>query len=452
MSERLDGQSIRYRIAQGKSRDFQREFSICLSPVLFNTSPVTFLAALAVLFLFAIASFFFALAESAFFSLGKWQTRQLAENSQPSALTLTKLLTEPQELLTTIVLGNTFANAGVIATLLWIALLEQWPLLPSLAGLLIFILLGTEIAPKAFAVRAPESWSLRIARPMSILQTLLRPFRQIAQQLNNFILRVGLPASIKPQPTMADEEYQELLELAYQQGTLAHSEKEKILEIINLDRRTAKEVMKPRSQMACISDDLSVEEMIKAACKYKHRRLPMYDETPDTIIGVLNTRTLLLDPQVDLADAIEFPSFVPESMNLLQLLKSLQRQQRGLAIVRDEFGGTAGVVTMEDILVEMIGEIRGEGETQGFVMERLSAGRWRVNGTMRVEDFRREFPPIGEVESAETLGGLLVNELGVVPSVGEFAVFRGLRFTAQAVDERRVKELLVEALNKRQIK
>ena len=178
----------------------------------------------------------------------------------------------------------------------------------------------------------------------------------------------------------------------------------------------------------------------------------MYDETPDTIIGVLNTRTLLLNSQVDLADAIEFPSFVPESMNLLQLLKSLQRQQRGLAIVRDEFGGTAGVVTMEDILEEMIGEIRGEGEAQGFVMERLETGRWRVNGTMRVEDFRREFPQIGEVESSETLGGLLVNELGVVPAVGEFAIFRGLRFTAQAVDERRVKELLVEAVNKRQVK
>ena len=144
--------------------------------------------------------------------------------------------------------------------------------------------------------------------------------------------------------------------MAYQQGTLAQSEKEIILQIISLDRRTAREVMKPRSQMAAISDDLSIEEMIAAARKYKHRRLPIYDETPDTIVGILNTRALLLDPQIDLADAIEFPSFVPETMNLLQLLKSLQRQQRGLAIVLDEFGGTAGVVTMEDILEELIGQ------------------------------------------------------------------------------------------------
>src|SRR5204863_5308703 len=212
-----------------------------------------------------------------------------------------------------------------------------------------------------------------------------------------------IPKSFAPQSALTDADYQELIELGFQQGTLAKSERDIILQIINLDRRTAKEVMKPRSQMAAISDDLSIEEMISASRKYKHRRLPIYDETPDTIVGILNTRALLLDPQIDLADAIELPSFVPESMNLWQLLKSLQRQQRGLAIVLDEFGGTAGLVTMEDILEEMVGEIRGEGEAQGFVMEKLGEGRWRVNATMRLEDFCREYPELGEVPEVETM-------------------------------------------------
>ena len=148
--------------------------------------------------------------------------------------------------------------------------------------------------------------------------------------------------------------------MAYQQGTLAESEKEIILQIISLDQRMVRDVMRPRAGMACISDDAPVEEMIAAAKKFKHRRLPIYDETPDTIVGILNTRALLLDPQIDLADAIEFPSFVPETMNLLQLFQSLQKQQRGLAIVLDEFGGTAGIVTMEDILGQIVGKIRAE--------------------------------------------------------------------------------------------
>ena len=234
--------------------------------------------------------------------------------------------------------------------------------------------------------------------------------------------------------------------MAYQQGTLAQSEKEIILQIISLDRRTVREVMKPRSQMVAISDDLSIEEMIAAAHQHRHRRLPIYDETPDTIVGILNTRALLLDPNIDLADAIEFPSFVPETMNLLQLLKSLQRQQRGLAIVLDEFGGTAGIVTTEDILEEIVGQIHGEGEAEGFVMEKLAPGRWRVNGTLRLDDFRREYPAVGDVPEVETMGGLMMSVLDVVPAPGETALFRGLKLTAQSTDERRVKELLVEVV------
>jgi magnesium and cobalt transporter len=201
--------------------------------------------------------------------------------------------------------------------------------------------------------------------------------------------------------------------------------------------------------MACISDELSIEEMMEAARKLKHRRLPVYDETPDTIVGILNTRTLLLDPQVDLAEAIEFPSFVPESMNLLGLLTSLQRQRRGMAIVLDEFGGAAGLVTLEDILELAIGEIRSEGKEEGFLMEKLEPDRWRLNANMRIDDFAREYPELGEPEEVETMGGLLTAALGVVPARGESAVVRGLRLTATAADERRVRELLVEIASRK---
>jgi CBS domain containing-hemolysin-like protein len=200
--------------------------------------------------------------------------------------------------------------------------------------------------------------------------------------------------------------------------------------------------------MAVISDELPLEDMLAAARKFKHSRLPIYDETPDTIVGVLNTRALLLDPNMDLADAIEFPAFVPESMNLLQLLKSLQRQRRRLAIVLDEFGGTSGIVTMQDILEQVVGEIRGEGEPDGFVMEKLAAGRWRVNATMRLEDFQREYAELGEVPEVDTMGGLMLSVRETVPATGESVLFHGLKLTALAADERRVRELLVEAVKK----
>ncbi|HLX71540.1 MAG TPA: hemolysin family protein [Verrucomicrobiae bacterium] len=401
------------------------------------------IAAVVVILVSAGASFFFALAETALFSLSKWQMRQLTEREPRFRGVITRLLAEPQDLLATMVLGNTFASAAMLAIVFWMVLRARWPLVTSILGLLGLILFICEVLPKTMAVRRPEEWALRVARPLLFLEKLALPLRLTAQQINGALLS-GAPKFVRPQPVSRNEEYQELLELAYQQGTLGQSEKEIILQIISLDRRTAKEVMRARSQMACISDDLPVDEMIAAARQLKHRRLPIYDETPDTIVGILNTRILLLDPAADLEDAIEFPSFVPETMNLLQLLKSLQRQQRGMAIVLDEFGGTAGLVTTEDIVAELIGKIRSELKPEGFVMEKLAPGRWRVNGTMRVDDFRREYPPLGDVPEMETMGGLLMSLLDVVPKTGDSANFRGLKLTAQAADERRVREVLVE--------
>jgi putative hemolysin len=397
----------------------------------------------------AAASFYFALAESALFSLGKWRTQQLAEDSKELGAEVVHLLQEPQDLLATIVLGNTFANAGIVGLALWVGLTGGWGLSVAVAGALVLILVGGEVVPKTLAVRAPERWSLRLVRSVVVLKRLTLPLRKGAQQVNGAIIRTVVPKSWKSPSALTDEEYQELLELAYQQGTLARVERDLILQIVRLDRRTAKDVMKARAQMACISDDLPVEDMVQAARTYKQRRLPVYDETTDTIVGILNTRALLLDPQMDLSEAIEFPSFVPESMNLLRLFRSFQRQQRGMGIVLDEFGGTAGLVTTEDILEEVVGEIHGESETEGFTLEQLGPSRWRVNGTMRLDDLRHEYPDLGDVHGVDTMGGLVVTQCGVVPAQGESVVFKGLRLTALVVDERRVREVLVEDLKKK---
>ena len=404
---------------------------------------------IAVVFLGVVCSagFFFALAESSLFSLSKWQVRALEEKWPVRGAVVGRLLSNPQDLLATIALGNSFANAAVVAIMLWgIVHHESAYWIAILAATALFILFGTEVSPKTLAVRAPEEWALRVARPMLFLLRASRPFRAVAQQCVKFIVRN--PTASAAQHRWTDAEYQELLEMAFQQGALAAGEKEIILQIINLEHHQSRDVMRPRSQMSCISDELSVEEMIEAARRFKHRRLPMYDQSPDTIVGVLNTRALLLDPDGDLANAIEFPSFVPESMNLLQLLKSLQRQQRGVAIVLDEFGSTAGIITIEDIMAEIVGEFRRKDSARGFTMEKLGGGRWRVNGTMRLDDFRREYP-LAEIPGVETMGGLVLRELEVSPVAGDVVEFQGLRLTVTSATERRARELLVEVVKRK---
>ena len=393
--------------------------------------------------LFAGASFFFALAETSLFSLSKWQVSKLAERHPRRGKIVARLLESPKDLLATLVLGNTFANGAMLAVALRLSLDKHWALALIVIVMAVVFLLVCEVFPKTLAVRQPDRWALRVAYMLFAFQKFSKPMYRVAQWCIAALLKKATQQSATSSK-LTDAEYKELLEMAFHQGALAETEKEIILQIISLDQRIARDVMRPRSSMACVSDEATVPEMIAAAKKFQYRRLPIYDETPDTIVGILNTRALLLNPQIDLGEAIEFPSFVPETMNLLHLFRALQKQQRGLAIVLDEFGGTAGVVTMEDILGQIVGRMRGRAHPEGFVMEKLAPYKWRVNGTMRLEDFRREYPALVEMPEVETMGGLLTHLLGVVPDAGESAVFSGLRFTAQLCDGRSINELLVQ--------
>ena len=185
----------------------------------------------------AAASFLCALAEAALFSLGRWRVQQLAETS-PAASRLHNLLQEPHEVLAAIVLGNTFANGAMIASVLWLALKRDYPILLPMGALFVFILLVCEVLPKAFGVRAPEFWALRLARPVELLTKYSRPARRLADAIESLVTR-AIPKNFKPQAALTDQEYQDLLEIAWQQGTLARTEKEIILQIISMERQTA---------------------------------------------------------------------------------------------------------------------------------------------------------------------------------------------------------------------
>jgi putative hemolysin len=401
--------------------------------------------ATAAILIFAGASFFFALAETALFSLSKWQVAHLVQQHRHRGKVLAKLLENPHDLLATLVLGNTFANAAMLAVALRLSFDTHWALALIVIAMAVVVLLVCEVFPKTLAVRQPDRWALRVVWPLFAFQKISKPLYRVAQWMISAMLKKAAQQSTS-QTKLTDAEYHELLEMAFDQGALAETEKEIILQIISLDQRVAREVMRSRASMACVSDEATVPEMIAAAKQFKYRRLPIYDDTPDTIVGILNTRALLLNPEADLGEAVEFPSFVPETMNLLHLFRALQKQQRGLAIVLDEFGGTAGVVTMEDILSQIVGRIRTQAHPEGFVMEKLAPYKWRLNGTMRLEDFRREFPALPEVAEVETMGGLLTHLLGIVPEPGNSATFSGLKLTAHVSDGRRVNELLVQRI------
>ena len=194
----------------------------------------------------AAGSFFCALAESALFSLGKWRAQQLTGDSSAFAQDLSRLLREPQDLLAATALGSTVANAAIVAIALGVGLTGGWPLSAAVAGALLLILIAGEVVPKTLAVRAPERWARRLAWLVVWLKRATTPVRRLGQWFASSALRAITPKGWQPQTTLSDDEYQELLEMAYQQGTLARAERDLIVQIVRLDRRTAKDVMKPR--------------------------------------------------------------------------------------------------------------------------------------------------------------------------------------------------------------
>lgn len=396
-----------------------------------------------VITIFGAASFFFAVAESSLFSLTRWQVRQLVEQHPERGSAIQKLISSPEEVLATIALGNTFAN-GIILAIAITHLSDKFGKIVTLTLSLFLILIVCEIFPKTLGVRSPEKWALRVSDLMAMLFRISAPLHILAGKLKILIRGALKSPQISQQQELTDEEYRELIDLAFQQGAVGKSEREIILNIIALDRLTAADIMRPRSEMACISDNATIEEMIETAKKYKYRRLPIYDETPDTIVGVLNTRRLLLNPKIDIAEVIEMPSFVPSTMNLLKLFKSFQKQKRGLAIVLDEFGGTAGIVTMSDIIEEVVGKFSYEGEMPGVLIEPIGDKKWKVGGTVRIEDFQRNCPDFKVPFDVDTIGGFIIAKMEVVPSEGTTLQHEEFKITVTRADERRVIEALIE--------
>ena len=399
---------------------------------------------LASLLLFTAAGFFFAMAETALLTLGKWRLRQVTAQNPARGAFIRKLLSAPQDLLATITLGNTLAHAAIIAMVLVISLRsdqQHFPLiaLSLVAGLFLFC----EVVPKTLAMRHPEAWAPRVAFLMLWIVRITRPVRGVAQGINNQLIHL-IPKSVKPLTPVTDDEYSELLELGWQSGTLGMSEKEIILQIMQLDRRPVADLMRPRSLMASIPHDLSLPEMLTAARGHHHRRLPMHDESSDSIVGILNAPKLLANPDIDMMEVIDFPSFVPEEMNLLELLKSFQRQQHGMAIVLDEFGSTVGLVTLEDILSDVVGRLRREGVGEKFLMEQLEKNKWRLSGNVWLEDFRREYPQLQRAPGIDTIGGLVASKSDMIPPVGTEVHFSGLSLKVTHADGRRVLEVVAQ--------
>ena len=407
---------------------------------------LTTLTALLLITAASSLSVVFALAESSLFSLSPWQTNRLAEQSPRLEPFLDQLRSKPEDLLATLVLGNTLMHAAIGGVAVLMVLRGTWPAGATLAGVGFLLLMGCEVVPKTIAGRRPERFAKSLLKPTAILQPFLRPVHQIAQRVNDHILSTLIPSSLKPQTQPTDEDYQELVELGAQTGSLDEEEKEIILEIISLDQKSVGEIMTPRTQLATVAFHDPTSTLLEAAIKARHTRLLLQNDDTQQIVGVLNAQNLILNPDGDIDSLMEMPTYIPESMNLWNLFISFQKQRQRLAVVLDEYGETAGVVTVEDILEEIMGPLFDSPTHEPARIEPLAPGRWRVHGLTSITDFAKEAPRIGSVSEIDTMGGLVATLIGYIPQRAMSVDYHGLRFTIQKLGPRLIEQLIVEEL------
>jgi magnesium and cobalt exporter, CNNM family len=422
---------------------------------------------LLVIVLLTLLEAFFVAAEIALVSVRRSRIDQLVDEQRSGARRVRRLLDEPGRFLAVSQLGLTFIGffASAFAA---VSLSEQLSGLLVGAGvargtadglallivtvvLALFTIVFAELVPKTLALANAERVAIALSLPIEFLAQALGPVIAALTGITNAVTRL-FGAEVSNEAQITAEELRLIVERGGEQGVLEAEEEQMINAVIELGTRRVHEVMVPRTSMVALTAESTIETAIDAIVAEGHSRIPVYEDSVDEIIGIVYAKDLLPfvkagSPEPPpIRTLLRTPVFVPESMTVDDLLHELQRRKVHIAIVLDEYGGTAGLVTIEDLLEEIVGEIQDEYDEEEPMIERLSEDQARVDGRASVDDLAELFEtqvPLEDADEYDTVGGLIYHRIGGVPKPGDEVAVDGLRLTVESTDGRRVSKVLV---------
>jgi len=391
-------------------------------------------------------------AEAAYFSLGRARLRRLdggqkAPGSPP-------LITRPHELLVTLLVGITLVNIGAAALAATVAVDlfgERYGVVVEVVMMILLLTTFGEVLPMTVAVKRPEAFLRFAERPVAWLATLLTPARALLAGLTTLVVRL-VGRGQGAQTELSEEELRTLVDVGAREGVVEREEREMIHKVFELEDTLVRSVMVPRTDMFCLDVEAPVAEILPALREHLHSRVPVYEGSIDVIVGILYTKDLLpymtgLPPDFDLRARLHPPYFVPESKRADALLQEFQAKKLHLAIVVDEYGGTAGLVSLEDLLEELVGEIADEYDEPERLIHRLDPNTFRVAGKLPIEELNAVTGLSIPKQSYDTVGGWVLDLFGRVPRATERMALPALTVTVEKVERTRVVEVLV-ALHK----
>ena len=411
----------------------------------------------------------FVAAEIALVTIRRTRIEQLADEGNRNARRVKQLITQPGRFLAVTQIGLTFlgflasAYAAVNLTSSLRAAFEgtRLPILSTSAEALaliivtlvlsLFTIVFGELVPKSLALAHTEQFALRLSAFIAVLLRVLGPLVAVLTAITTSVARM-LGAGDQAQGVMSTQELSILVERGGEQGILEAEEEQMIQAVIELGDQRIHEVMVPRIAMVTLSASATLEDAIDKVIEEGHSRIPVYEETIDEIIGILYAKDLLpflkgsASERPALRSILRTPVFVPESMSVDDLLHEFQRRKVHIAIVLDEYGGTAGLVTIEDLLEEIVGEIQDEYDEEEPLIVRLSDDEARIDGRADVDDLAELFDTnlgLQDADQYDTVGGLLYHRIGGIPKPGDQVAVDGLTLTVETTDGRRVGKVLV---------
>jgi putative hemolysin len=396
--------------------------------------------------LLALCSALFSAFETALFSFQGHEVERLRRNKAKYAERLSRVLANPRRLLGVLSLGYVCFNAPLVLICLFLSRKGMLPALPFWGSELVLLCLvvgGCGLLPRALALKRPYRL-LRLA--VRVLDPLLRVLQAPlgwVQRLSDEVAERLLPGGGGESKPMDQSQMETLIEIGAEDGALHPVERAIIQQIIHLGEKTVRDCMTPRVDALCLPDDLSKEELAVRLRSARYRRVPVYGETPDDLLGVLDVRAYLEAGNVHYTEMLTPPSFVPETMRAVDLLRSFLKRPQALAIVLDEHGGTEGVITRADLLEEILGEALPGGDRELY-LEALGEGRLLASGSARIEDIEEALGLELEIEGIDTIGGLVFNLAGTVPKLGSVWTIGELSLTVRRTSRKRVAEVLIQ--------
>lgn len=391
-------------------------------------------------------SAFFSASETSYNSLNKARIKALAQDGSKRALLALKLSENYDNLLSTVLIGNNIVNiaATSIATVLFVRLSPKNGALASTIVMTVVVLMFGEITPKSLAKESAEKFAMTVAPVLNFLNKIFTPLNWLALKLKNFASGM---IKVDNQAQITEDEILNIVDEAEQVGGIDENESELLRNVLEFNDLEAGDILTPRTELTAVDKNTSIDEIAQVFKDSGYSRLPVYDDTIDTIIGVINEKdfhNFVVGTNRGIESIIKKPDFIPPSVKISELLRTTQRGKTHLAVVVDEFGGTMGIVTLEDILEELVGEIWDEHDEIEAGIRQIGDNRYIIPLNIDLDDFVEKFEIEEEEDTdATTINGWIMEQMDKIPELGDKFDYDNLTITITKVDGPKADEIEV---------